>query len=100
MKQNGASGLTQKLHYFNGEFLNGRISRNDGRLSDLVKANTAPIDIITEYYLAAYNRFPTINESSYWVGQLELQASADDRLDFLEDFIWGLLASKDFTTNH
>jgi len=97
---NGASGLTQKLHYFNGEFLNGRISRNDGRLSDLVKANTAPIDIITEYYLAAYNRFPTINESSYWVGQLELQASADDRLDFLEDFIWGLLASKDFTTNH
>ena len=97
---NGTSGLTQKLHYFNGEFLNGRISRNHGRLSVLVNANTAAIDIITEYYLAAYNRFPTTNESTYWVGQLQLQTSAGDRLTFLEDFIWGLLASKDFTTNH
>jgi len=97
---NGPSGLTQRLHYFNGDFLNGRISRSNGRLSVLVNANTPDIDIITEYYLAAYNRFPTTNESTYWIGQLELQASLDDRLALLEDFIWGLLASKDFTTNH
>jgi len=97
---NGTSGLTQRLHYFNGDFLNGRISRSNGRLSVLVNANTSDIDIITEYYLAAYNRFPTTNESTYWIGQLELQASLDDRLALLEDFIWGLLASKDFTTNH
>ena len=97
---NGPSGLTRTLHFFNGEFLNERIDRTKGRLAELLGANTSPMDIVTEYYLIAYSRFPTNQEFEFWNGQLKQHITEDDLHSFFEDFIWSLLSSRDFITNH
>ncbi|MBA62826.1 MAG: hypothetical protein CMJ76_10730 [Planctomycetaceae bacterium] len=97
---NASSGLTKTLHFFNGGFLNSRISHTQGRLLELMQKDIPSLDIIIEYYLAAYSRFPTTEEVRFWTTQLKEQPDANQRQEFLEDFIWGLLTSKDFTTNH
>ena len=97
---NGPSRLTRTLHFFNGEFLNGRIDRNKGRLAELLNSETSPMDIITEYYLTAFSRYPTKQETAFWNVQLKQHITEDSLQPFLEDFVWGLLSSRDFTTNH
>ncbi len=92
-----AGGLSQKLHLFNGPLLNARIAAEGSRLRRLLDAQRKPIEIIQEFYLVALGRHPTGSEKQHWQQQL---ASASDSSDFLEDFIWGLLMSQEFATNH
>ena len=96
---NQANGLTKRLHLFNGEFLNARITVNQGRLSELLRLGLSDRDIITEYYLAAYSRYPTDREISFWETRLS-QYTGEPRRNFLQDFVWAILNSKDFTTDH
>ena len=93
-------GLPQKLHLFNGELLNARISAEGSRLQRLLASGVEPIDIVSEFYLVALSREPTAEESRHWKSELDRLATASERAEFLQDFVWGLLASRDFTTNH
>ena len=92
-------GLPQKLHLFNGELLNARISAEGSRLQRLLASGVEPIDIVSEFYLVALSREPTAEESRHWKSELD-RLAAGDRAEFLQDFVWGLLASREFTTNH
>ena len=94
---NTAGGLAQKLHMFNGELLNARISAKDGRLDQLLSAGKSPAAIIRKFYIVALGRYPAENEIEHWNRQSDL---ADDKNAFLEDFVWGILNSQEFTTNH
>lgn len=94
-----AGGLPQKLHLFNGKFLNARISTAGSRLDTLLKTNKSPIHIIADFYVAALNRRPTEAELDYWKQQLAV-VSPQDHSEFLEDFVWGLVTSDEFVTNH
>lgn len=96
----GPNGLTRTLHFFNGEFLNERIDRTKGRLAKLLGADMAPMDIVTKYYLIAYSRFPNKQEFDFWDGQLKQQITEEELHRFFEDFVWSLLSSRDFTSNH
>lgn len=89
-------GLPQKLHLFNGSLLNSRLSAKDSRLSKLVLANHDPANIIREFYVVALGRTPTPQEALHWKTQLE---AASNQSEFLEDFVWGLLTSQEFTNN-
>ena len=91
------SGLSQKLHLFNGPLLNARITAEGSRLKRLWDAEKQPAAIIDEFYMVALGRHPTAQERIYWKRQLQ---SVDKKKAFLEDFVWGLLASREFTTNH
>ena len=91
------SGLSQKLHLFNGPLLNARIAAEGSRLKRLWDAEKQPAAIIDEFYMVALGRHPTAQERIYWKRQLQ---SVDKKKAFLEDFVWGLLASREFTTNH
>ena len=93
-------GLTQKLHFFNGPFINARINVSGSRLDDLLSTGTKPIDIITEYYLAAFSRFPKPAETEFWHSQLNQLKGQEEVTPFLEDFVWGILTSNEFVTNH
>ena len=95
-----AGGLPQKLHLFNGGLLNARIGRPGGRLHKLLAARTAPIDIIREFYRVGLNRNPTSKEQTFWSKQIDELTSDNERHEYLEDFVWGLLTSNEFTTNH
>ncbi len=91
------SGLSQQLHLINGDLLNARIADEDGRLSKLQQAKTPPIKIIENFYQAALTRTPTSKERDYWRRQLE---ATSDQQGLLEDFVWAILSSKEFATNH
>ena len=90
-------GLPQKLHMFNGPLLNARIASKGSRLETLLKDARKPIEIVNEFYLVALNRKPTEQEAQHWKTAL---AEAEDKPAFLEDFVWGLLNSDEFVTNH
>ena len=90
-------GLPQKLHMFNGPLLNARIAADGSRLQRLLASNREPIDIVTNFYQVALSRTPTEQERSHWQSALE---DSDDTSAFLEDFLWGLLNSDEFVTNH
>lgn len=96
----GPSPLSKLLHFFNGEFLNGRLNASGSRLQNLLAEGVQPKDIIKEYYLAAYSRFPTQKESEFWLAELHKFDINSNRDQFLEDFVWSLMTSRDFITNH
>jgi hypothetical protein len=92
-----AGSLPQTLHLFNGSLLNARIAAEGSRLSQMLAAGQSPQEVIDNFYLAALGRRPTSDEKQHW-GQL--LASATDSTVLLEDVVWGLLASDEFSTNH
>lgn len=94
---NTSGGLAQKLHMFNGDLLNARISATGSRLEHLLKQQKNTAEVIREFYVVALGRYPTETEKQFWHNQAK---HADDQSTFLEDFVWGILNSADFSTNH
>ena len=90
-------GLSQKLHLFNGALLNARIAAEGSRLKCLLDAGRQPAAIIDEFYMVALGRHPTAQERESWKRQVDLASSQQA---FLEDFVWGLVTSRDFVTSH
>jgi hypothetical protein len=93
-------GLPQKLHLFNGALLNARIAVHGSRLIKLIESDKPPMKIINAFYLAALNRYPSVQEKQHWQQQLESINSKKKQQAFLEDFVWGLLTCNEFVTNH
>lgn len=93
----GAGGLAQKLHLFNGPLLNARIAAEGGRLHGLLGSGVLPMQIIEQFYAVALVRRPTEAEVSFWTREL---ADSTDHPALLEDFVWSLLTSEEFCTNH
>ena len=91
------SGLSQKLHLLNGDLLNARLMAEGSRLKRLLDAGQDSTAIIDEFYVVALGRHPTIQEHEHWKRQVD---SASNREAFLADFVWGLLVSNEFVTNH
>lgn len=92
-----AGGLTTKLHLFNGELLNRRVDRRQGRLGDWLADQQDPEVIVQNFYLHALSRLPRPRELSFWSDQLRKGESSEA---VLEDFLWGLLSCREFTTIH
>ena len=93
-------GLPQKLHLFNGELLNARIGSIGGRLDQAITAKRKPIEIISEFYQVALSRLPTDAERQFWSRELNATHSANETRELLEDFVWSLLTTREFSTNH
>ena len=92
-----AGALPQMLHMFNGSLLNARIAAEGSRLSQMLAAGQSPLEVIDDFYLVALGRRPTSDEKQHWE---QLLASVTDSTVLLEDVVWGLLASDEFSTNH
>lgn len=93
-----SGGLTRNLHLLNGELINARISREEGRLARFFDADTAPMDIIDELYLVALSRKPVGATRRFWREQLANVESVEQQQGLLEDFLWSLLASSKFNS--
>ncbi len=92
-------GLTTKLHLLNGPLLNRRLRDKEGKLNQLIRSGANTRKIIVEFYVLAMSRFPSDDELGYWRDRLESEENRVDRAA-VEDFVWGLLNSKEFLTNH
>ena len=93
-----SGGLTRNLHLLNGELINARISREEGRLARFFDADTAPMDIIDELYLVALSRTPVGAERRFWREELADVETGEQQQRLLEDFLWSLLASSKFNS--
>lgn len=91
--------LPRVLHLINGDLLNERIAAPTGHLHQMIRDETSPSEIIKQMYLLACSRYPSEAERAYWEEQLG-QVDEQDIVPLLEDFVWGLLNSREFRTNH
>ncbi|QDT12944.1 DUF1553 domain-containing protein [Planctomycetes bacterium K23_9] len=92
--------LPQKLHLFNGDFLNARIAAPNGRLRRWIDAGKTPWQIVDGFYQVALGRRPTAKEEMHWNSLLSQLTTTKERSAFLEDFVWGILVCEEFATNH
>jgi hypothetical protein len=94
-----AGGLAAELHLLNGPLLNDRLTSAGGTLTKLLAAQKSDEEILRHFYLHALAREPSAEERTWWLDQLTDETDAD-RTARLEDFVWALLTSEEFTSNH
>jgi hypothetical protein len=91
--------LTTQLHFLNGKLLNKRLQSENGFLSIAEKDAVPVTKIVEQLYLRGYSRRPSQRDREFWSKEFEDQ-SAEVRQKKLQDLLWALLASREFTTNH
>jgi hypothetical protein len=89
--------LGQVLHFMNSKGVNDRLTAKEGRIARLLDAKVSDRELIEEFYLAAFSRFPTDDEQLTAAWEL---THAKDRRTAAEDLLWVLLNSKEFVFNH
>lgn len=92
-------GLSTKLHFINGNLINRKLTSPEGRLMRLVQAGRSDLEIVSEFYLIALSRRPSKQELEFWRTQFPGGLDPSKRQQQLEDFLWSLLSSREFTTN-
>ena len=93
-----AGGVAVKLHLLNGPFLNDAIAADEGRLRQVMEDHS-PAAIVHSFYLRALSRPQTGDEQQFWAESFA-DLSESEQLEVAEDFLWSLLTSREFTTNH
>ncbi len=88
------STVTQALHLMNSRELDGRIRSDASRCARLAASQQSPEQIVEELYMAAFSRLPTDVERDYAVGLVE---SAENRRSVLEDLLWAMINSPEFS---
>ncbi len=86
--------VTQALHLMNSAQLDGRIRSDDGRAARLAGSELKPNEIAEELYLTIYARYPTDAELEYAV---QLIGSAESRRTVIEDLMWAMMNSPEFS---
>jgi hypothetical protein len=86
--------MTQTLHLMNASHIQQRISMEGGRCHKLALSEREPRSIITELYLAVFNRNPTEEE----LKSLESEFPSDKakRQTLIEDIVWSMVNSPEF----
>ncbi|MEC8474718.1 MAG: DUF1553 domain-containing protein [Planctomycetota bacterium] len=93
-----SAGLGAKLFLLNGDFINQRLENENNRLSRWITRGYSDSEIVRDFYQLALQRLPRSDERAYWERQLG-EAQSDDRDNLLRDFLWSLLACREFTHN-
>ena len=92
-----AARLTQSLHMMAGSSYNKDLSQPGSRLGRLLQEGATDRKMIEELYLAAFSRFPTAEEQA---GLQQMIAANSSRRWALEDLLWALISSREFSENH
>jgi hypothetical protein len=90
--------LLAALHMMTGSAYNDKISREGGRLSELLKQSASDEQILDEFYLAALMRFPTQDEKSELLKFLGQRSP--HRQETLAGLVWAIMNSREFAYNH
>ncbi len=86
--------VSQSLHLMNSPQLEGRIRSDGCRATRLASSEMSPREIVDELYLAIYTRYPTDVERAYVVGLIE---SAENRRSVIEDLMWAMINTPEFS---
>jgi len=91
------ANLSQALHIIVSSTYNEKLFGESSRIDRLIKQGASDLEVIEELYLAALSRFPTKEEQS---GLVKLIREQPSRKIGLEDLLWALIASREFSGNH
>ena len=97
------TGLSTQLHLLNGGLVNQKIENQVGHLAMMVNSESETNEIVGFFYTRAFGRQPKQKELDFWIEQIDSPNSKRNpaaRIQRLEDFVWSILNSKEFTTNH
>jgi hypothetical protein len=89
--------VARALHTLVGSTFTDKLSREGGRLDRLIRRGASDGEIIEELYLAALSRFPTPQEVTELRGAITRQPA---RRQALEQLLWALVSSEEFSSNH
>jgi hypothetical protein len=97
--------VTQALHIINGDTLNDKLRAHGNVIDKLMKAGDSDAQIVTYLYLAAFSRYPTLQELTSLAGHLRVAETqklkgVDSRRAALSDLAWAMLTSKEFMFDH
>jgi hypothetical protein len=92
-------GVPAKLHFLNGPLMNRKVAAAEGRLAAALNAGRSDGEIIDEFYWRALGRPPSAAESEFWRREVASE-NQQERRKRLEDFLWAMLNSREFATNH
>ncbi len=95
-RSSGAT-LAQVLLLANSDEVEGKIRSGDGRVAKLMSAKKPGKEAIEDLYLASLSRYPTPAELKRTLAHVE---EADNKQQALEDILWALVNSKEFSFNH
>lgn len=88
------STVTQSLHLMNSRELDGRIRSDKGRAARLAAEEWTVQQILENVYLSAFSRMPDESELEYGVKLIE---QADNRRVVIEDLMWAIMNSPEFS---
>ncbi len=92
----------QMLHIANGNTINDKLSRETGRVAQLLslrRAGASVDGLLDELFLVCLSRFPNAAERAAFVEALPA-AGAEGEQEAWEDLCWALLSSREFLFNH
>lgn len=95
-----SGGIARKLHVMNGPLLNRALSAPAGRLQRIIQNRASTEEILDEFYELAYSRRPSAAERDFWLDQFATTTNQRELVEMAEDFLWSVLTSSEFTTNH
>ena len=96
-ERSGKANLNEALHMLAGAAYQDKLAAPEGRLRRMWNEGRTNDEVIEQFYLAAYSRFPEMAESK---AIRDLIASNGNREEALRDFVWALLCSREFSENH
>ncbi len=89
--------VVQALHLMNSNNLQAKIGSAEGRAKKLADGKLSEREIITELYLATYNRRPVEEEMK--IALVAFSAKDATRKTATEDLMWALINSAEFVFN-
>jgi hypothetical protein len=92
-------GLAGKLHLINGDFINAKLVSPESTLHLAIESGHSNPEILIQLSRFALCRTPSPSQLERWLSDAPKE-NASERAQWLEDFTWGLLNSRDFIHNH
>ncbi|QEG43038.1 DUF1549 and DUF1553 domain-containing protein [Roseimaritima ulvae] len=89
------STVTQALHLMNSSDIDARIRSDSGRAARLAASDLSSAEVAQQLYLTIYSRMPTDAERQYVVEALD--AAQDKRRAVIEDLMWAMLNTPEFS---
>jgi hypothetical protein len=96
-ERKGEPNVGQAQHLLVGTTYTSKFSASGGKLAQLLESGASNRQIIEELWQAALTRFPASEEQhelELWLGKQSARREA------LEDLLWSLVASREFSYNH
>ncbi len=95
-----AGGLSENLRLLNGAVINQRLRSPPGLLASLLSEKKSDQQILERVYQTAYSRTPNQLEREHWLRLAEQATVGENKRTFWQDFVWAIVNSREFATNH